>query len=363
MIKQHGSFKRLVQLTCLLAILVILLGAYTRLSHAGLGCPDWPGCYGFLSVPQADQVPLEQGVLEVAKAWKEMIHRYFAGSLGLLILAIFISSVILKPFRSLIKLTTALLLLVLFQATLGMLTVTMSLQPLIVVGHLLGGFLVLNLTWLLLLRINHRHAHNYNPPELKNSDSPPYFITSLFIIALVLSQIALGGWLAANYAAPFCNELPFCTGSNPTSSWQQFSFMSIWQLPASNSSYEFGILPAQARLSIHLFHRFWAVVTAILVLSFIIKLYRSSLDQHIKTCALWAASLIISQVLLGVMVVFFHFPLWIALSHNLCAALLLMSLIRLSYALSQKSNHTYKAPQVKGNTAVINAQSQIFSNR
>ena len=275
--KQQTIFQHFVLLTCLLAMVVIILGAYTRLSNAGLGCPDWPGCYGFLSVPHADQVPPELGVLETGKAWKEMIHRYFAGTLGLFILAIFIGSIYFKAFRSIIPLSTVLLILVLFQATLGMLTVTMALQPLIVVAHLLGGFLVLNLIWLLLLTIKSPRITE----SAKSTNMP--FLVSLLVIILVLSQIALGGWLSANYAAPFCNELPFCDGFNSHYSWQQFSFTSIWQLPVS-SNYEFGILPAQARLSIHLLHRFWAVTTALLVGIFIVKVLPNKQFPCDKKC-------------------------------------------------------------------------------
>jgi len=324
---KKNYFKKLIQATCLLTIFVIVLGAYTRLSHAGLGCPDWPGCYGFLVVPEVSQLPPELGLIETAKAWKEMIHRYFAGSLGLFILIIFMCTILVKKYRPLIKISACLLLLVLFQAILGMLTVTMSLQPLVVVGHLLGGFLVLNLTWLLLLKIKQRPLQeNHNISDLA-------YFSSLFLIALVLSQIALGGWLTANYAATFCNELPFCDGFAMTYSWQQFSFFSIWQLPTSNSSYEFGVLPAQARLSIHLLHRFWAILTTIVVLSVCFRLYLLTTSLHIKNCISWVTALITCQVSLGIMVVFFDFPLLIALAHNLCAALLLMSLIRLSYSL------------------------------
>ena len=347
--KQSNYFKKLVQLTCLLAVVVIVLGAYTRLSDAGLGCPDWPGCYGFLAVPHADQVPPELGLIETGKAWKEMIHRYFAGSLGLLILAIFIFSISSKPYRSTSTLSTLLLLLVLFQATLGMLTVTMSLQPLIVVGHLLGGFLVLNLIWLLLLNITAEQKNNHSliniPRSNQSSPNKPTFniafIASLLVIFLVLSQIALGGWLSANYAASFCNELPFCDGFNSDYSWQQFSFLSIWQLPTS-SNYEFGVLPSQARLSIHLFHRFWAIITSLIVLTFIIRIYLTNDQVHIKSCVLWVAFLMCSQVFLGVMMVFWNFPILMALAHNLCAAFLLMSLIRLSYGLSKTNNSNYQ---------------------
>ena len=275
----------------------------------------------------------ELGLLETDKAWKEMILRYFAASLGLLILFIFLGSMLLKAYRSLLLITTSLLLLVLFQAILGMLTVTMSLQPLVVVGHLLGGFLVLNLTWLLLLKLN-------NPSLQKTTiNFNNGFLISVFLIVLVLSQIALGGWLTANYAATYCYQLPLCDGFSITYSWQQFSFSSIWQLPSSDSSYEFGVLPAQARLSIHLLHRFWAIITTLSVLVFVCRLYQTSINQHIKNCVLWVIFLMLSQLFLGVMIVFFDFPLFIALAHNLCAALLLMSLIRLSYNLNKESDN------------------------
>lgn len=338
--ESSNYYKKLVQFTFLLSVVVIVLGAYTRLSNAGLGCPDWPGCYGFLTVPHVDQVPPELGLLETGKAWKEMIHRYFAGSLGLLILITFISSLRLKMYHSTRVLSALLLLLVVFQATLGMLTVTMSLQPLIVVGHLLGGFLVVNLIWLLLLNINN-DSKNTNLATSNNLAVNIPFVMSLFIIVLVLSQIALGGWLSANYAASFCNGLPFCDGFSSSNSWEQFSFKSIWQLPAS-SNYEFGVLPTQARLSIHLFHRFWAIITSVSVLIFVIRLYLKSAELPIKNAALMVIFLISSQVLLGIMMVFWRFPISMALAHNLCAALLLMSLIRLSYQLSKvnKNNHT-----------------------
>lgn len=329
-------YKRLVQCCCILSIIVIMLGAYTRLSDAGLGCPDWPGCYGFLVVPDAKDVPVKLGVLAPEKAWKEMIHRYVAGSLGLLILFIFIVSIIGKKNNKFIKLSGALLFLVLIQATLGMLTVTMALQPLIVVAHLLGGFMTLNVSWLLLLNIEYAERTNANHTALKHRGNT--YGLSLFTIAFVLSQVLLGGWLAANYAAPYCNELPFCNGLSPNYSWQQFSFSSIWQLP-EHSNYEFGVLSAQSRLSIHLFHRFWAVITATIVLLFVMKVFLSFSKQtekkalSIKKGARWVASFVLIQVLLGGMMVFWHFPIIMALAHNICAALLLMALVRLSHQL------------------------------
>ena len=153
----------LVKISVVLAFFVIVLGAFTRLTEAGLGCPDWPGCYGFLSVPsQAEHIAQAEALypdapVEKDKAWNEMIHRYFAGALGIMILLIAMSAWFKKRLPSQkptpVKLPTFLLGLVIFQAGLGMLTVTMNLQPLIVMGHLLGGFTIISLLFLLRLRL------------------------------------------------------------------------------------------------------------------------------------------------------------------------------------------------------------------
>ena len=184
MFDEEAKYKNLVLISCLFATVVVGLGAYTRLSDAGLGCPDWPGCYGFLTVPShvneisaTNQSSTSDFIFEAGKAWKEMIHRYFAGTLGLMLLAIFMLAVFInkkylqekssdKVFQEInlripIKLPTLLLLLVLFQAILGMLTVTMQLQPLIVMGHLLGGFAILSLSSLLYFRLAHKPFNTY----------------------------------------------------------------------------------------------------------------------------------------------------------------------------------------------------------
>ena len=146
---------RLLSLTLLLALVVIVLGAFTRLSDAGLGCPDWPGCYGHLTVPAEQHIDTSrfERPLEPDKAWAEMVHRYMAGTLGLFILAIFVLALVFRQRLSSGVLLPALLLMtVLFQALLGMWTVTRLLSPVIVTAHLLGGFSTLALVWLLWLR-------------------------------------------------------------------------------------------------------------------------------------------------------------------------------------------------------------------
>ena len=153
-------FSKLVLVASLLALCVVVLGAYVRLSDAGLGCPDWPGCYGTLTVPQSEsaiahaQVAYPDAPVEHVKAWKEMIHRYLAGALGLLVLAIFVLGWRAKnQIKVAVWLPPFLLALITFQAALGMWTVTLLLKPVIVSSHLIGGMSTLAiLTW-----ITHRH--------------------------------------------------------------------------------------------------------------------------------------------------------------------------------------------------------------
>ena len=264
----YKNYKYLVLITVFFSILVVGLGAYTRLSDAGLGCPDWPGCYGFLTVPKHETALLhvEQNypdmMFEAAKAWKEMIHRYFAGALGLLILALFVFAWLKRQYPNTpVKLPLALLLLVVFQAALGMWTVTMNLQPLVVMGHLLGGFSILSLLFLLYLRLK------TNPVASSDSGAKPYYQLALVGLVVLILQIALGGWLAANYAAPHCNGLPLCSYGQP------FSLKSVFQLPLEHSTYEYGVLSQQARMSIHLLHRIWALVTCVVLALIMWRIY------------------------------------------------------------------------------------------
>ena len=156
---QHNQvIKKLVFVSILLALVVVTLGAYTRLTHAGLGCPDWPTCYGLIDVPRtAEQIAVAeqaypQRPVEIGKAWNEMIHRYFAGALGLLILAIALLSVKNRAQGTPLRLPLLILVIVIFQAALGMWTVTMKLMPIVVMAHLLGGFTTLCLLFLLYLK-------------------------------------------------------------------------------------------------------------------------------------------------------------------------------------------------------------------
>ena len=193
--------KKLVLLSILLAMVVIILGAYARLTDAGLGCPDWPGCYGHLSFSQTTenietaQQAFPDRPFEEHKAWNEMIHRYFASALGFLILVIFINSLFSKAYNKPVKLPLFLVFLVCFQGALGMWTVTLNLLPAVVMGHLLGGFTVLSCLFLLYLRLT--------PYRIPGGDARMRQFGKYAILGIIIltGQIALGGWTSANYAA------------------------------------------------------------------------------------------------------------------------------------------------------------------
>lgn len=327
---KSSAYSRLIIFTAFIAFCVLLLGAYTRLSDAGLGCPDWPGCYGHLSVPSNAEDILathdhESGrALDASKAWKEMIHRYLAGSLGLLILFIFIASVVRrKVSQQSLLLPLLLLITVCFQAALGMWTVTLQLKPVIVVAHLLGGFTTFSLLILLLLGVKKGRLSFYEhvPPLLSRLG-----ILALFVVIL---QITLGGWVSSNYAALACTDFPQCQGSwLPNTDFKQaFSF---WQ--HGNINYEYGVLDNPARTAIHLTHRMGALITFIIVSLFAIRLFRT---YPFKGLGLLVGSVLLIQISLGISNVIFYLPLPVAVSHNGGAALLLISLIYVNYRLWQ----------------------------
>ena len=323
------NLQRLVLVSLLLAILVIGLGAYTRLTHAGLGCPDWPGCYGLIDVPQtpeqiqkAEQAFPERPV-EPEKAWNEMIHRYFAGSLGLFILTIAVISFNLRQRGLPFKLPLFLLALVIFQAALGMWTVTMKLMPIVVMAHLLGGFTTLCLLFLLYLRLA-------NNAPTKPSPNKRYMTLGIIGIAILAGQIALGGWTSANYAAMSCVELPICQGD-----WsKQLSFKEAFELiPPKRDSYEFGYLPHEARVTIHISHRFGAVITSIYLLWLATWVIRKNTNIKAQQYAKAVLVVLSLQVLLGISNIWFTLPLSVAVAHNLVAACLMLCLIALTFHL------------------------------
>ncbi|WP_448556544.1 COX15/CtaA family protein [Thalassotalea montiporae] len=326
--------RRLVFVSILLALVVVSLGAYTRLTHAGLGCPDWPGCYGLIDVPQTQEqiakaeAAFPERPVEIQKAWNEMIHRYFAGALGLLILWIAIVSVKKRKQGTPVFLPLLILAIVTFQALLGMWTVTMKLMPVVVMAHLLGGFTTLCLLFLLYLRLS-----NYRIPG-GDWSIKKYARFGLLGVVLLTAQIALGGWTSSNYAALHCTELPICQ----TGWLEQLTFENSFDLvPPAKDTYEFGHLDHDERITIHVMHRIGAIVTFLYLGWLALVVRHKAQSSFFQTVPLVLLFILFIQVALGVSNVVMSLPLGIAVSHNVVAACLMMALITLTYSLQRKT--------------------------
>ncbi|WP_341502719.1 COX15/CtaA family protein [Gallaecimonas sp. GXIMD4217] len=324
--------RRLAYCGVLLAFLVVALGAYTRLTDAGLGCPDWPGCYGHLTVPSAEhhvaraEAAFPDRPVVAHKAWNEMIHRYFAGSLGLLVLALAVIALRKRARQS--GLALLLLALIIFQALLGMWTVTLNLKPVVVMGHLLGGFATLSLLWLLGLRLS---GWRLPGGEMALRRYKPFAMAAL---AVLLVQIALGGWTSSNYAALVCTQLPVCEGDW----WARLHPGDAFNLlspPADN--YEFGVLGYEARMTIHVSHRIWALITAAVLALLGWTLFKRAQSRAFRKLAMLMLVLLLVQLGLGVANVVLSLPLVVAVAHNLVAAMLLLSLVTINYGLWRKA--------------------------
>lgn len=323
--------RKLVGFSILLAIVVIVLGAYTRLTDAGLGCPDWPGCYGHLTVPQSDALieaaneAYPERPVETHKAWNEMIHRYFAGTLGLCILAIAVWSLVKRSPQVPVKLPVILLALVTFQALLGMWTVTLNLLPVVVMGHLLGGFSVLTCLFLLYLRLS-RYRIGFVDMRIKR-----YAAFAALGIVVLVGQIALGGWTSANYAALACTEFPVCEGD-----WlNRVDIAGAYSVPAADN-YEYGAHDYAERMTMHIAHRFGAVITFLYLGWLAMSIYRRSASQHLRNASLALVVVLLAQVSLGISNVVFSLPLQVAVLHNAVAACLLLVLVLITYTLYRK---------------------------
>ena len=331
----YNWYVRLVMIATLLALTVVVLGAYVRLTDAGLGCPDWPGCYGSLILPggaeeraEADAAFPERD-LDPQKAWNEMIHRYVATTLGFSIMLLALLAWLnRKDSAQPVTLPIVLLGVVIFQGLLGMWTVTLLLKPLIVMAHLLGGLTTLGISFWLLLEYQRRSDVAAKRPR-------PVRKAALVCLAVLIFQIALGGWTSSNYAALACPDLPLCQGQ-----WwpEQSSFgegFVLWR--GLGVDYEFGVLDAPSRVAIHFVHRLGAVVTFLLLLYVAASFSRRNSGMN-PTVVRRASQLVIvalvAQVSIGIGIVWFGLPLFLATAHNGVAALLLLSVINLNHAAS-----------------------------
>lgn len=323
-------YRRCLQAGAALALVVVVLGAYVRLSDAGLGCPDWPGCYGHLVLPgDAQTRAVAQSVfpereIEAGKAWREMIHRYAASSLGLVIVlaALFAWRNRRAP-RQPVATPLVLLGVVVFQGLLGMWTVTLLLKPLIVMGHLLGGLTTLGLlAWLLL------------EERRRNADRQPRHVPWPVVAGLLvlIAQIALGGWTSSNYAALACPDIPTCQGQWWPAETNFAEGFVPWRGLGIN--YEFGVLDAPSRVAIHFTHRLGAMLTLVVLVSMALWARRRSPAPAVRTATTLVLAAVVLQVTIGVGIVWFGLPLPLATAHNGVAAILLLTMINLLHATS-----------------------------
>ena len=320
--------RRLALAGTLLAFCVVVFGAYVRLSNAGLGCPDWPGCYGH--VTPAGAVAADAGTaqapLQVGKAWREMIHRYGATTLGLIILVIaFLSLRWRRHAQVPVALPLALVGLVIFQGLLGMWTVTLLLKPLIVTAHLAFGLTTLAMLWWLWMSLRHPVAASRPAP------SALHRLCTIALLALII-QILLGGWTSTNYAAVACPDFPKCQASW----WPQADFRDafvVWRGLGIN--YEGGVLDSASRVAIHFTHRLGAMVATLSLLLAAILTLRLRKEPTSRRAAAAVLAALALQLCIGIFMVLRGFPLQIATAHNAGAALLLLATLALYRSLRQ----------------------------
>ena len=324
-------FRRAALAATVLCAIVVVVGAWVRLTNAGLGCPDWPGCYGHVLpsqlIDRVEEINAENPdrPFDYQKALNEMVHRYIVGALGLLVLALAAISVWNRrdPAQPRV-LPWVLLALLVFQALLGMWTVTLLLKPLIVTLHLLGGLSTLALLWWLALPPERR--------ELKAAERP---VRRLAVVAaiVVFAQLSLGGWTSTNYAAAACADFPTCHGAW----WPDMDFRNgfvIWR--GLGIDYEGGVLDAPARVAIHYTHRLGAYLTALALLLPIIGAWRRAQASAARIAATALFVAVGLQVAIGTNLIWQGWPLWLGTAHNAGAAAIVLAMVALLRYLSPR---------------------------
>lgn len=332
-------FRKLVLVATFVTLCVVVLGAYVRLSDAGLGCPDWPGCYGKLTPHHAAgnindaYVAAPQGPVSMAKAWKEMVHRYFAASLGLLIVV-----VAGLAWRSRVTLgqspwlAIALVGVVILQGLFGKWTVTMLLKPAIVTCHLIGGLATLALlTWLSMRQTEWQPS---------NRASSGLRAAALAGFVLLAGQIVLGGWVSTNYAALACTDLPTCQGRWLPEMEFGHAFHMLRELGQTADG---ALLSLPALSAIHWTHRLGAVIVAVYLIALGALIMRAGLRREGQVLH----ALITLQFLLGISNVWFGLPLAVAVAHNAGAALLVMLLVVINFRVAKSHSAVTLASHLK----------------
>jgi heme a synthase len=321
------SYKKLAALLLFLTFDLIVFGAFVRLSDSGLGCPDWPGCYAqFAPLTAKSDIAAavaaqggEHGWVSTTKAWIEMVHRYWASFIGMLMVVLLIKTLIERRRQAAINITmpAALLAVVIAQGLFGKWTVTFKLMPIIVTMHLLGGLLLLSLLVLFYLQ------HQASIHRVQASGS----LKALTLISLILLivQIALGGWVSTNYAALACGGFPLCQGK----AWPVMDAATGFDLTRAMGLTNTGaVISLQALTAIHFAHRLFALILTLVMAKLV---WRLSQQAALKTYALAIGAALLLQLFIGIGTVVFDQPLLLAVAHNAGAALLLSVLIATAY--------------------------------
>lgn len=333
-IKNYQLFRALVLVGAVLALCVVALGAYVRLTDAGLGCPDWPGCYGALTVPQSEaaiksaQSAYPHSTVVVGKAWREMAHRYLAGTLGLIVLSAFILGWRARyQIKSSPWVSTFLVALIALQAMLGMWTVTMLLKPVIVSAHLLGGMATLAiLVWLAHRHWGHSSDNIIKPSGLK--------FAMRFALVVLFMQIILGGWTSTNYAALACTDFPTCHGVWLPDMDFKDAFHLIRDLGQSASG---GALTLASITAIQWTHRIGALVTFLYLATLALSLLKY---WQLSRLAILLLLVLGAQISLGIANLVLHLPLVLAVAHNFTAGLLVIVLVLLNSKVSKPRRYS-----------------------
>jgi cytochrome c oxidase assembly protein subunit 15 len=322
-------FRRLALAGTVLAFCVVVLGAWVRLTDAGLGCPDWPGCYGHV-FPQ-------ESTHHFAQALHEMVHRYVASTLGLIIASLAVFALVNRRDADQPVLPAAVLFgVVCLQGLLGMKTVTLLLQPLIVTAHLLGGLTTLGLLrWLSIAPERRRLTRS-------EAGLRPFAIAGFAVLAL---QIFLGGWTSTNYAAVACPDLPTCQRSF----WPGMDFKDAFVLwRGLGVDYEGGVLANPARVAIHFTHRLGAVVAGLTLLSLGVTVALRAEHRRLKILGGVLILAVLAQIAFGLSTVYWGVPLPIATMHNAGAAFLVLVMVTLVRALRPAPPEEVSAPAPSG---------------
>ena len=306
--------------------IVIGLGAWTRLADAGLGCPDWPGCYGFVTFPTTiEEIVIAENLypdspVEIDKIIPEVVHRYFAASLGLLAILLLLISIRENKLKTE---SSILLFVIICQGIFGYLTVSLKLHPLIVTTHLFGAMITASIFLLIFMK-----SLNISNQYLAFIKNKPVIIIGFILIVL---QLFLGAWTSTNYAARACLDLPYCQGQLvPKTNFSEG--FNLFQTIGPN--YLFGQMSNEARVAIHLTHRIGAIVVSLYSIFLVFRLWSS----QTKNVLIAFIIILSAQIFLGVNNVLSSLPLWNAVAHNIVGVMLFLTFVVMTYLSFRGSN-------------------------